>query len=102
LTINFIQWQAGQPLNKMKAAQVLYRSLLREACKFPDHQLKQYIKRRTIQDFHAFRSLQGEAQTKQLAFGEEQLALIKRQSTIRSLYLAPKSVVELRSKGEAV
>lgn len=74
----------------------LYRNLLKQGKQFPDYELKQYITRRTKDDFRTvYADLKGEAREKQIQFGHDQLALIKRQATIRSMYIAPKSVVEL-------
>lgn len=74
----------------------LYRSLLKEAHKFPDYEMRPYIARRTKDDFRVkFRALQGAQLDEQVQFGQSQLALIRRQAAIRNLYIAPKSVVEL-------
>jgi len=84
-------------LAKMASAQPiqLYRSLLREARRFPDYQISQYIARRTRDDFRKNRAVKDLEKTKALQFGVEQLELVRRQSVIRGLYQRDKTVIEL-------
>jgi len=81
-------------------SRALFRNLLRAARTFPDFQLSNYIARRTREDFRKNRALKGEEGKAAMAFGKEQLELVKRQSIIRGLYHAPKSVVEIKLNQE--
>eukprot|EP00249_Psilotum_nudum_P009198 c21773_g1_i1 orf=467-730(-) len=70
----------------------LFRSLLREARKFSDYNIREYVKRRSKE---GFRQLDIDPA---LAFsqGKEQLEVVKRQSVVYSIY-APrvKNVMEV-------
>ncbi|KNA10296.1 hypothetical protein SOVF_145730 [Spinacia oleracea] len=75
----------------------LFRSLLREARKFPDYNIREYAKRRTIDAFRHNKSLSDPSSISQ-AFAEanSQLDVAKRQAVVYSLY-APKvrSIMEV-------
>ncbi|XP_024515447.1 protein bcn92-like [Selaginella moellendorffii] len=75
-------------------ARSLYRSLLREARRFPDYNIREYIARRCRQGFEASKAGGGRDL---LAFGEEQLELVRRQSQVYGMY-APKikNVMEIK------
>ncbi|XP_044486071.1 LYR motif-containing protein 4 [Mangifera indica] len=75
----------------------LYRSLLRVAREFPDYNIREYTKRRTIDGFRENKDLtDSESISSAYREGKSQLAVAKRQSLVYSLY-APnvKSVMEL-------
>ncbi|KMS99261.1 hypothetical protein BVRB_2g046300 [Beta vulgaris subsp. vulgaris] len=75
----------------------IYRSLLREARKFPDYNIREYAKRRTIDGFHHNKSLSDPSSVAQaLADAKSQLEIAKRQTVVYSLY-APKfkSIMEV-------
>ncbi|KAK4781561.1 hypothetical protein SAY86_015663 [Trapa natans] len=77
----------------------LFRSLLRTAHEFSDYNVREYTKRRTIDGFQSNRSLSDQQSiSAAYANGKEQLAIVKRQAVIYSLY-APKvkSIMELKS-----
>ncbi|XP_024534678.1 LYR motif-containing protein 4-like [Selaginella moellendorffii] len=77
----------------MDPAQVraLYRGFLREARKFTDYNVREYIKRRSRQGFR-----QSGNAAEAFATGKEQLEVVKRQTVVYSLY-APslKNVMEI-------
>ncbi|CAJ1831644.1 unnamed protein product [Sphenostylis stenocarpa] len=82
------------------AAQILslFRSLLRVARDFPDYNIREYTKRRTIDAFRHNAAL-SEASSISSAYshGMSHLAVVKRQAVVYSLY-APslRSVMELQ------
>ncbi|VFQ82135.1 unnamed protein product [Cuscuta campestris] len=75
----------------------LFRSLLRAARDFPDYNIREYTKRRTIDSFRQQKALSDSSQVA-AAFsdGKAQLETAKRQALVYGLY-APKmkSVMEL-------
>ncbi|RZB98590.1 LYR motif-containing protein 4-like [Glycine soja] len=82
------------------AAQVLslFRSLLRAAREFPDYNIREYTKRRTIDSFRHNATLSDPSQiSTAFAHGKSQLAVVKRQAVVYSLYDSPlRSVMELQ------
>ncbi|KAG5618499.1 hypothetical protein H5410_018323 [Solanum commersonii] len=75
----------------------LFRSLLRTAREFPDYNVKEYTKRRTIDGFRQNKDLSDPSKvTAAFSDGRSQLEVAKRQAVVYSLY-APKvkSVMEL-------
>ncbi|TKY65117.1 LYR motif-containing protein 4 [Spatholobus suberectus] len=81
------------------AAQVLslFRSLLRVAREFPDYNIREYAKRRTVDAFREHATLSDPSATASaFSHGKSQLAVVKRQAVVHSLY-APqlRSVMEL-------
>ena len=77
----------------------LFRSLLREARKYEDYNIREYVKRRTKQGFHLHKSDNPEVATSAFLEGKEMLSVTKRQATVYSLY-APKikSIMEVTSQ----
>ena len=76
----------------------LFRSLLREARKYEDYNIREYVKRRAKQGFHLHKSDNPEVATSAFLEGKEMLNVAKRQATVYSLY-APKikSIMEVTS-----
>lgn len=75
----------------------LFRSLLRVARQFPDYNIREYAKRRTIDGFRRNKSLSDPSSIAQaFADANSQLQVAKRQAVVYSLY-APKvrSIMEL-------
>ncbi|KAL2898553.1 LYR motif-containing protein 4 [Bienertia sinuspersici] len=68
----------------------LYRSFLRVARKFPDYNIREYAKRRTIDGFHHNKSLSDSSSIAQ-AFSDAkaEFQIAERQALVYSLY-APK------------
>ncbi|XP_038894896.1 LYR motif-containing protein 4 [Benincasa hispida] len=68
----------------------LFRSLLRTARQFPDYNIREYTKRRTIDAFRENQSLSDASSiSSAYAGGKAQLEVAKRQALVYSLY-APK------------
>ncbi|KGN64034.1 hypothetical protein Csa_014098 [Cucumis sativus] len=68
----------------------LFRSLLRTARQFPDYNIREYIKRRTIDSFRENQTLSDASSISSVyAGGRAQLEVAKRQAIVYSLY-APK------------
>ncbi|KAL9233743.1 hypothetical protein vseg_008699 [Gypsophila vaccaria] len=77
----------------------IYRSLLRISRKFPDYNIREYVKRRTTDAFRANKTLSDpSAIAAAVADAQSQLDVAKRQSIVYSLY-APslKNVMELHN-----
>ncbi|XP_057757922.1 uncharacterized protein LOC130976968 [Arachis stenosperma] len=77
----------------------LFRSLIRVARTFPDYNIREYMKRRTIDAFRDNRAI-SDASSISTAFsdGKSQLEVAKRQSVVYSLYAPPlRSVMELQN-----
>ncbi|PKA46931.1 hypothetical protein AXF42_Ash020916 [Apostasia shenzhenica] len=77
----------------------LFRSLLRTAAKFPDYNIREYARRRTIDGFRANRLLADPSSVAAaFADGKSQLVVAQRQGLVYSLY-APKvkSVMEIKT-----
>ncbi|KAJ0963476.1 hypothetical protein J5N97_028598 [Dioscorea zingiberensis] len=77
----------------------LLRSLLRTAAKFPDYNIREYARRRTIDGFREKRGLSDASSIAEaFAEGKSQLEVAKRQAVVYSLY-APKvkSIMEIKS-----
>ena len=77
----------------------LFRSLLRVARSFPDYNIREYTKRRTIDAFRQNRNL-SDPNLISSAYndGKSQLAVAKRQAVVYSLYTPQlKSVMELQN-----
>ncbi|KAI3673371.1 hypothetical protein L6452_39489 [Arctium lappa] len=76
----------------------LFRSLLRSAREFPDYNIREYTKRRTIDSFRDNKSL-SDPSSIAAAFtdGKSQLQVAKRQAVVYSLY-APKvkSIMDIK------
>jgi hypothetical protein len=77
----------------------LFRSLLKEARKFEDYNIREYVKRRTKQGFQQHKSANPEVAASAFLEGKEMLNVAKRQATIYSLY-APKvkSIMDVTSQ----
>jgi hypothetical protein len=77
----------------------LFRALLREASRFSNYNVREYVKRRAIDAFHQYRD-QSDPAVVDAAFkrGLQQLEIARRQSLVYSLY-GPrvKSIMHLRS-----
>ncbi|OIW16727.1 hypothetical protein TanjilG_14497 [Lupinus angustifolius] len=87
------------PLPSRPEVLSLFRSLLRVAHNFPDYNIREYIKRRTIDAFRQNRNL-SDSPSISSAFseGKSQLDVAKRQAIVYSLYAPPlKSVMELQN-----
>ncbi|KAK8953523.1 hypothetical protein KSP40_PGU000064 [Platanthera guangdongensis] len=80
----------------------LFRSLLRTASKFSDYNIREYVRRRTIDRFRENSCLSDSASVA-AAFtdGKSQLEIARRQAIVYSLY-APKvkSVMEIKRPAE--
>ncbi|KAG0566099.1 hypothetical protein M758_7G037000 [Ceratodon purpureus] len=79
-------------------ARELYRALVREARKFSNYNVREYVKRRTVAGFQEHRAVSDpEAAAAAYAAGKKQLELAKRQAVVYNLY-APqvKSIMDLR------
>ncbi|ERM99899.1 hypothetical protein AMTRI_Chr10g650 [Amborella trichopoda] len=77
----------------------LFRSLLKTARKFPDYNIREYMKRRTIDGFRQNSKLT-DAPSVSSAFldANSQLEVAKRQAVVYTLYAPPiKSVMEIKS-----
>ncbi|MQL80404.1 hypothetical protein Taro_012865 [Colocasia esculenta] len=77
----------------------LFRSLLRTAAKFPDYNIREYTKRRTVDGFRQNRELSDPvAVAAAFAGGKSQLEIARRQAVVYSIY-APKakSVMEIKA-----
>eukprot|EP00250_Pteridium_aquilinum_P026661 c33386_g1_i1 orf=141-422(+) len=76
----------------------LFRALLREARKFQDYNIREYVKRRSRQGFHQHQSVTSpEIAVTAFSEGREMLDVAKRQAVVYSLY-APKvrNVMEIK------
>lgn len=77
----------------------LFRALLREASRFSNYNVREYVKRRAIDAFHQYQD-QSDPAVVDAAFkrGLQQLEIARRQSLVYSLY-GPrvKSIMDLRS-----
>ncbi|XP_027926601.1 LYR motif-containing protein 4B [Vigna unguiculata] len=76
----------------------LFRSLLRVARDFPDYNIREYTKRRTIDAFRQNASLSDPSSiSSAYSHGKSQLGVVKRQAVVYSLYAPPlRSVMELQ------
>ncbi|KAH7288915.1 hypothetical protein KP509_31G049600 [Ceratopteris richardii] len=79
----------------------LYRAFLREASKFPNYNIREYVKRRSRQGFLQNQNIAPELATAIFSEGKQLLEVAKRQTVVYSLY-APevKNVMELKHVGE--
>ncbi|KAI3825631.1 hypothetical protein L1987_07149 [Smallanthus sonchifolius] len=76
----------------------LFRSLLRSARQFPDYNIREYTKRRTIDSFRDNKILSDPASiAAAFSEGKSQLEVAKRQAVVYSLY-APKirSIMDIK------
>jgi len=76
----------------------LFKALLREARKFSNYNVREYVKRRTVDGFHEHQSTSDPAAiAAAYAYGKEQLEVAKRQAIVYNLY-APKvkSIMDLK------
>ncbi|XP_027352840.1 LYR motif-containing protein 4B [Abrus precatorius] len=76
----------------------LFRSLLRVARHFPDYNIREYTKRRTIDAFRQNATLSDpSAISSAFSHAKSQLEVAKRQAVVYSLYAPPlRSVMELQ------
>lgn len=66
----------------------LFRSLLRTGRKFPDYNIREYVKRRTAEGFKQNRQLTDLAAiVSAFADGKSQLEVASRQAVVHSLYI---------------
>ncbi|EQC41908.1 hypothetical protein SDRG_00763 [Saprolegnia diclina VS20] len=72
----------------------LYRTMLRQAAQYENYTFRSYAQRRIKSDFHAKKSAAGAEAEAALAFGHDQLAILRRQVAISKLYPGEKSVME--------
>lgn len=73
----------------------LFRSLLRESKRISNYNFRNHALRRVREEFRASASLETpEDVASRLAFGEEQLQLVRRQATISQLYPQEKHVLD--------
>ncbi|CAK4068645.1 unnamed protein product [Aphanomyces euteiches] len=72
----------------------LYRSLLREASQYQNYTFRSYSQRRVKEEFRANKATSGTDLKAALAFGYEQLELLRRQVAISKMYPGEKSVME--------
>lgn len=78
----------------------LFKALLREARKFSNYNVREYVKRRTIDGFQEYRgSSDSAAIAAAYDYGKQQLEIAKRQAIVYNLY-APrvKSIMDLKLK----
>lgn len=72
----------------MSQVRSLFRSLLRTARKFPDYNIREYVKRRTIDGFRQNQQLTDPAViVSAFADGKSQLEVASRQAMVYSLYV---------------
>ena len=64
----------------------LYRSFFREARNFGDYNLKSYIHRRVRDDFRGSANAPTERVEELLARGQEELAVVRRQALVSSIF----------------
>ncbi|MCO5596061.1 hypothetical protein L7F22_050127 [Adiantum nelumboides] len=77
----------------------LFRAFLREARRFPDYNMREYVKRRSRQGFHQNHGVSSpELAATAFGKGREFLEVAKRQAVVYCLY-APKikNIMELRT-----
>lgn len=86
--IDFRSNPAKAYANKMDPKS-LFRALLRAGRTFPDYNFSMYVTRRVGEEFRAKRSAVGEDAKKAIAFGTEQLEVLRRQAVVRSMYADP-------------
>lgn len=81
-------------------ARELFKALLREARKFPNYNVREYVKRRTVDGFHEHRDASDPAAiAAAYAYGVKQLEIAKRQAVVYNLYApAVKSIMDLKRK----
>mmetsp|Transcript_23703 Transcript_23703/g.35157 ORF Transcript_23703/g.35157 Transcript_23703/m.35157 type:complete len:87 (+) Transcript_23703:98-358(+) len=72
------------------------RSLLREAHKMSDYNFRSYAARRVKAGFRKNSLLQGQELAAAVKYGEEQLAVLKRQVIIGNLYPSDTSVMDFK------
>ncbi|KAK9682113.1 hypothetical protein RND81_10G051400 [Saponaria officinalis] len=90
---------AASPLPPRSQTLAIFRSLLRVSRKFPDYNIREYVKRRTTDAFRQNKTLTDpSAVASAIADAQSQLDIAKRQAIVYSLY-APKvkSIMELRN-----
>ncbi|XP_078430283.1 LYR family of Fe/S cluster biogenesis protein [Wolffia australiana] len=90
---------ALRPPPSRSEALSLFRSLLRTAKRYSDYNIREYVRRRTIDGFRENRNLADPtAVAEVLSEGRNQLEVAKRQAAVYSIY-APevKSVMEFSS-----
>ncbi|KAH9607334.1 hypothetical protein KSS87_017548 [Heliosperma pusillum] len=96
----FVAYQVVSSISKIMGPPevvTLYRSLLRTARKFPDYNIREYVKRRTMDAFRLNKTLDDpSAISSAVADARSQLEIAKRQAVVYSLY-APKvkSIMEI-------
>lgn len=75
----------------------LFRSLLRTARRFPDYNIREYVKRRTIEGFRQNQQLKDPAAiVSAFAEGKSQLEVASRQAVVYSLYTPKvKSIMDI-------
>ncbi|EDX01412.1 protein bcn92 [Drosophila yakuba] len=82
-------------MSTRRQAITLYRNLLRESEKLPSYNFRMYAARKIRDTFRANRSTRDFAEIdRQMADGQQNLELIRRQVIIGHLYSADKLVIE--------
>ncbi|XP_061365963.1 uncharacterized protein LOC133309221 [Gastrolobium bilobum] len=78
----------------------LFRSLLRVARQFPDYNIREYTKRRTIDAFRQNSTLSDPSSVSSaFSHGKSQLEVAKRQAVVYSLYAPPlRSIMDLQQR----
>jgi len=71
----------------------LFRNLLRNAKKIDDYNFKSYAVRKVCLEFHRNKELKGEELEKKFAWGQDQLQMVRRISSISQLYPERKTVL---------
>jgi len=76
----------------------LFKALLREGRKFSNYNVREYVKRRTVDGFHEHQgSSDPAAIASAYAYGKQQLEIAKRQAVVYNLYApAIKSIMDLK------
>jgi LYR motif-containing protein 4 len=64
----------------------LYRSMLRSAGKMSDYNFRDHARRRVTGGFRSHQAVTGDEQTSAFRYGQEQLALLQRQSSISQMF----------------
>jgi hypothetical protein len=81
---------------------VLYKTMLREAAKFPDFNFRSYAQRRVQDAFQEAKALTDSTEiTNQMRFANDNLAVIRRQTTIGHLFNTNEKLsIEVMSGGK--
>ena len=79
---------------KMQQSVSLYRSLLKASNLFSSYNFKEFSKRKVRERYNRNRNISGSLLEAEIAEGNRQLKMLKRQGTINRLYDVEQSVVD--------